>query len=723
VRLIHSASTGEESMKNKTYVQSISFAAMATFLAAPALAQDNTANSDGVADIIVTANKTGESSVQRTPIAISAFSGEALADAHIVSTKDLGQIVPSLSVSQFSTYAQIYIRGVGSNNSFSGSDPSVTVHSDGVYLARPFAQFMTFLDVERVEVLRGPQGTLYGRNSAGGTINIISRTPGNDLKARFAASGGNYGLVDLGGYVSGPIVADKVQASLAASYVHHDDYRHNIVASGNDVDNENSRAIRGQLRLTLADGITATTRADYALSKQRIPGFSVLQTTFDPVTNSILGNYDKVALDLPQFSRTRIWGVSQELEFELGSNTTLKSLTAYRDSDSTSQQDGDATDQALLTVNLGERAKQFSQEFNLVGTIGQLDYVLGLFYFDEKDRTNSFLGQPARDLRATYRPYTHTRAYAGYVQGTYHFTDTLSLVAGARYSEEKKDFTQSIDRRFVSTNVALPFITYDASRKFNSFTPKVGLNWAPTPAILAYASVTRGFKSGGFNFNSANAAQGFNPETLWSYEAGLKTRLLNNKLLANFSLFRYDYKDLQVNAFISPGVNDIVNAATARVKGAEVELTAKPVNGFDLTANFAYLDAAYRKYPAAPIGGAATIDASGKRLNNAPKFTMNVAAQYEHELRGDLSAYVRGEYSRRSQTYFTVVNSPLIGQDAYGLVNAAVGIKSGKSWTFELWGRNLTKREYVLNVYTSGPVPSGIPGAPRTYGARLNWNY
>lgn len=709
-------------MKTIFLASLLSTVAPILLIGGPARAQE-AADTGAIADIIVTANKTGASSVQRTPIAISAFSGDDLASAHIMNTKDLGQIVPSLAVSQFSTYAQIYIRGVGSNNSFNGSDPSVTVHADGVYLARPFAQFMNFLDVERVEVLRGPQGTLYGRNSAGGTINIISRAPSDDLKARMAASVGNYGLVDLGGYVSGPIVADKVQASIAASYVNHKAYRENVVASGNDVDDEDSRAIRGQLRLVLSDRIVATTRADYALSRQRIPGFSVLRTTYDPVTNAILGNHDKVALDYPQFSRTRVWGVSEDIEFELGDNITLKSLTAYRDSSSRSQQDGDATDQALLTVNLGERAKQFSQEFNLVGTAGAFDYVLGLFYFDEKTHTNSFLGQPARDLRATYQPYTHTKAYAGYAQGTYRFSETLSAVLGARYSEETKDFSQSIDRRFVSTNVALPFIGYEASRKFKSFTPKFGLNWTPTSTILAYASVTRGFKSGGFNFNSANATQGFDPETLWSYEAGLKTRLLNNHLLANFSAFRYDYKDLQVNAFISPGVTDIVNAASATVKGIELELTAKPVPGLDLTANFAYLDATYKDYPAAPVGGTATIDASGNRLNNAPKFTMNLAAQYEHRVGDHGSAYVRGEYSRRSQTYFTVINSPLIGQDAYGLVNGSIGYKADDHWTFELWGRNLTKREYVLNVYTSGPVPSGIPGAPRTYGARLSWTY
>lgn len=715
---------GEDFMKRFTRTCLLTTAAATLIAGAPAWAQEQPADDNGaIADIIVTANKTGASSVQRTPIAISAFSGDDLAGSHIVSTKDLGQIVPSLAVSQFSTYAQIYIRGVGSNNSFNGSDPSVTVHADGVYLARPFAQFMNFLDVERVEVLRGPQGTLYGRNSAGGTINIISRTPSNDLKARIAASVGNYGLVDVGGYVSGPIVTDKVQVSLAGSYVTHDPYRENIVASGNNVDDEDSRAMRGQIRLVLSDRIVATTRGDYALSKQRIPGFSVLRTPYNAVTNSILGDYDKVALDFPQSSRTRIWGVSEDIEFELNDSTTLKSVTAYRDSSSRSQQDGDATDQPLLTVNLGERAKQFSQELNLVGTTGSFDYVLGLFYFNEKTRTNSILGQPARDLRATFQPYTHTKAYAGYAQGTYRFSDSLSAVLGGRYSEETKDFTQSIDRRFVSTNVALPFITYAASRKFKSFTPKFGLNWTPTQAILAYASVTRGFKSGGFNFNSASAAQGFDPETLWSYEAGLKTRLLDNRLLANLSAFRYDYKDLQVNAFISPGVTDIVNAASATVKGVELELTAKPVPGLNLTANFAYLDATYKDYPAAPVGGTATIDASGNRLNNAPKFTMNFAAQYEHRISENGSAYVRGEYSRRSQTYFTVINSPVIGQDAYGLVNAAIGYKAGERWTFELWGRNLTKREYVLNVYTSGPVPSGIPGAPRTYGARLSWNY
>jgi len=675
-------------------------------------------------EVIVTANKSGAASVQRTPIAVTALSADALGAAHVSDVRDLGQLVPNLSVSRFSTYAQIYIRGVGSNNSFNGSDPSVTVHADGVYLARPFAQFSNFLDVQRVEVLRGPQGLLYGRNSVGGTINIISRKPTDDFAARASALVGNYSLVDLGGFVSGPLIPERLEASLAASYVNHDPYRKNIVASGNDVDDEDSRAVRGQLRAQLSDAIEATTRADYARSEQRLAGFSVLQAPFDAATNSILGNYHRVALNLPQTSNTRLWGISEDIEAKLSDSLTLKSLTAYRKSRAHSQQDGDATDQDLQQVRLGEDARQFSQEFNLIGRAEHLEYVVGLFYFDERTKTDSSITLPPQNARALFNPVTDTKAYAAYAQATYQLNDVLAIVAGGRYSHEKKDFTQLIDRRVLSTNAQGPITAYQASRTFSSFTPKIGINWTPTSDILVYVSATRGFKSGGFNFNSANATQGFDPETLWSYEAGVKSQFLDRRLQMNLTAFRYDYKNLQVNAFIRPGATDIVNAATARVNGAELEIVAKPVRGLDLTANFAVLDATYRRYPAAPIGGAATIDASGNRLNNAPKFTMNLAAQYTYPLAGGDSVYARGEYSRRSQSYFTVLNSPLIGQDAYDLVNASLGYtsKDGR-WTAEVWGRNLGDEEYVVNVYTNGPVPSGIPGAPKTYGVRLVWNY
>ena len=695
-------------------------------MAVPALAQTDAPAAapaqEGIGDIVVTANKVGTSTVQRTPIAISAFSADALENAHLNSVKDLTQVVPSLVVSQFSTYAQIYIRGVGSNNSFNGSDPSVAVHADGVYLARPFAQFSNFLDVERVEVLRGPQGTLYGRNSVGGTINIISRQPTDELASKASVSLGNFNSVDLGGYVSGPIVKDAVQASLAGSFLRHSPYRRNIVATGNDVDNEDSQSVRGQLRIKVAPDVSATTRADFALSRQDIPGFSVLQAPFDAVTNTILGDYRHVALNLPNTSLTRVWGVSEDIQAGIGRGITLKSLTAYRDSQSRSQQDGDATDLSLQEIRLGERAKQFTQEFNLIGRTRLVDYVLGLFYFDERVATDSSIALPGNNAVAFYNPYTRTKAFAGYAQGSLHLGSTLTLIAGGRYSRETKDFTQLITRRVIGTNALGPVTSYQASRTFSAFTPKIGLNWTPTKDILAYASVTRGFKSGGFNFNSAVATQGFNPEQLWSYEAGVKTQWLNHKLLLNLTGFRYDYTDLQVNAFITPGTTDIVNAATARVEGVELETTARPLRGLDLTSNFSLINGRYLRYPIAPISPTVTIDASGNRLNNAPRFTYNLAAQYNFPIGDGTALYVRGEFSHRSQTYFTFRNLPQVGQAPYGLVNASVGVSiAGTKLRAEVWGRNLADQQYVTNVYVNSPVPAGLPGAPRTFGVRLVW--
>src|ERR1700733_3007107 len=237
---------------------------------------DASASDVGLEEIVVTATKTGETQLQKTPLAISAFSADQLNNSVVNNVRDLVSLTPSLNVSQATASAQIYIRGIGSNNVFNGSDPDVTVQSDGVYIARAFSQFSDFIDVDRVEVLRGPQGTLYGRNAVGGTINIISRLPSDEFEAKALVAGGTYDQGQAQGYVSGPLVPDLLQGSLSANYLRHDGYVENVVPGQPDVGNANRGGVRGQLRFAPGEVLEATTRLDWSKTDENMDAYSHL---------------------------------------------------------------------------------------------------------------------------------------------------------------------------------------------------------------------------------------------------------------------------------------------------------------------------------------------------------------------------------------------------------------------------------------------------------------
>ena len=377
-----------------------SFALMsASLLAAPALAQTvpdtraaaaaapptasaasgDSANSLG--DIIVTATKTGATALQRVPIAISAFDGSELLRSKVDNVRGLLQLTPDVSVPQNSVFAQIYIRGVGSNNVFNGSDPSSTVQVDGVYYSRPYSQFSDFLDVDRVEVLRGPQGTLYGRNSIAGTINVISRRPTDETSVRGDILYGNYNAVQARGAVSGAIVPGLVDASFAVTYARHDPWRDNVVATGNDIENQNEYSMRAQVLVTPGAGIEATTRGDFSRDTSIPMGYAKILKPYDPVTDSILGDYSKIALDQQVRGTVKGSGVSEDIIVPLGGGMQLRSITALRWASVDTVNDTDSTDKNINLTLTGEKQHQLSQEFDFSGKTGPFTYVAGLYYF------------------------------------------------------------------------------------------------------------------------------------------------------------------------------------------------------------------------------------------------------------------------------------------------------------------------------------------------------
>ncbi|MDB5457448.1 MAG: TonB-dependent receptor [Caulobacter sp.] len=694
--------------------------------AGAALAQTAPADNGQLEEIVVTATKTGATALQKTAIAISAFSSNELERSRIATVKDLVQFTPNLAVAQNNVFAQIYIRGIGSNNVFNGSDPSSTVQVDGVYIARPFSQFGSFLDVERVEVLRGPQGTLYGRNSVGGTINVISRAPTDTLSAKAEVVGGNYGLFSEQAYVSGPIIADKLLFSLSESYSRHDPYRKNIVATGNDIDDQNQGSARAQLLWRVADGVTATTRADYASADFHPMGYAKLLKPLNAVTDTILGDYGKVALSGRGTGVMRNSGLAEDISIDLPNGMKLKSLTAARQNVTKTFTDTDSTNLNTTYSLTSERQRQFSEELNLSGRVGILDYVTGLYYFREKVSTYSVIQQLAAGTYTGIFPVSHVEAKAAYAQGTFHFSDRLTGTLGMRYSEEEKIFNGNVGAYRQATNlpVSKAPTVYVGVGRYHAFTPKFGLDYRFTDDIFGYVSATRGFKSGGFNQTSTTvfAQNGFAPEKLWAYEAGVKTTWLDRRLRLNLTAFHYDYKDLQVQNFITPGVTDISNAATAKVDGLEFEAVARPTRALTLNGNLALLDAKYDKYPGASGTGGVVIDASGNRLNAAPKLSGNLSAQYDWTLANSGVISLRGEGFWQAREYFVASNDPAQSQKGYGLVNASLAydLPDGRTQV-SLWGKNLLDEEYVTATATISPVVSGRPGEPRTIGVRLGW--
>jgi iron complex outermembrane receptor protein len=707
-------------------------------------------NSEQLEEIVVTATKSGVTQLQATPIAITAFTAAQLASRKIEDVRGLVEYTPGLQISDVNGYAQLYLRGVGSNNVFIGSDPSTTIHLDGVYLARPLSYFSDFLDIERVEVLRGPQGTLYGRNSVGGTLNIISRKPTDTLTGEVAASVGDYGEYSLKGYVSGPIPGTPLLASVSAVRLYHDGYFKNVSTSG-DIGNQDSYAFRGQLYAPIGDNFEATVRADYYNSDESTAGASkLLQRIGVPLDDSIRGDLHTVAANAPNSLKLENFGFALDMKYQVNDAISLKSLTSYRSLFSNDITDADAssTDTTRAIFDLGEH--QLSEEFDINADLGPLKLVAGAYYFHENDREPANVILPLFGLTHFQRPALQDESYAFFAQGEYHLTDQLSAIVGLRYTRETKDYALTDFWTFAGTpdpnvNILAPKLvgipgfsdpfTIAASKSAGAVTPKFGINYTPTEDLLAYISITRGFKSGGFDFGSTGPQQqstGFGPEFLWSYEVGVKSQWFQNRLRVNLDAFYYDYSDLQVTLYTPPVSAFTQNAATASVKGIEAEITGRPFPSVDVYANIAYLDAQYDDYPGAQIKAFGPFNASGKYLDDAPKWSFTLGGTYTYDTASIGSFSIGADYHFQTTSFFSPANDGVNGvsgyqakQGAFGLLNARIGWQSddGK-WNAAAIARNLTDRQYITTATDyGGPNLStliGRPGAPRTFVFQLS---
>ncbi len=697
----------------------------------PAYAQDSETKTT-LEDIIVTAQKR-ETNLQDTPIAITALSASDLSDRSALRIEDVASAIPNIYIDQRSLRSQaIAIRGLSADLNNPGLDQSVGIYIDGVYLGRATPGNASLFDLERIEVLRGPQGALYGKNTIAGAINYISKLPDSTLRGSLQAGYGNYGAWSARGVVSGPIAGDTVAGSVAVSVDQRDGLTKNLV-TGNRLDDLDSIAGRATLVFRPSDTVEIVLRGDISrdrafavasdISDNGVFAGSPLADA-DPFDRTVMQEFDSTV-------RRDVWGFSGDLNWDLGGGT-LTSISAYRGFKWRNLSDNDNTALFMLNSGIAEKQSQFSQELRYAGTTGALDFVVGGFYFHQSLDTVATsivgpdLGVYPDPVTGTVSGDVTTRSIALFGQGEYHFTDALSLSVGMRYTDERKSLVHSQ----VGDPFELLLATYPerkVKRSEDNFSPSVSLNFKASDDVLLYGSYARGFKSGGFNAFSITPTSNapFDPEYVDNYELGLKSTLWDGAGRLNIALFWMDYRDLQVNQLLLvSGVPryETSNAGRARSRGLEAEFAVQLAPGIELAANYAFLDAKFTDYKNATLAGD---DYTGNHLPGAPRQSGSISLQYDNPVSDDWNLFGRVEVVGRGRIFFAVDND--FDQGAISLLNMRVGLHTPDGpWGIYLWGRNLTDQTYATDHYASPIIPGQVGHVlanPRMYGVEVKFNF
>jgi iron complex outermembrane receptor protein len=754
----------------KKFLQTSAVIALLSYIP-QAFAQDEAASEAVDGDIVVTANRS-ESLVSKTPIAVSAISGDGLAEAGVTDARSLGDLVPNLRLTENGQEARISIRGVTSTDTTEKGDPSAAFLLDGIYIARPAGILGAFYDVERVEVLRGPQGTLYGRNTTAGVINVISARPKDTLAASFDGRYGNLNSLGLTGMFNLP-VADGLGLRAVVNYDRQDSNLIKGVPSAIPL-NPFRDAISGRLSFggRLGDNFDFVIRGDYSNMKGSITNAVPLNTFFtlrnigqDPLyVDSSSRNQRTLpfAETLPNQRDNTFWGVMGEFTYDFGP-VQLTYLASHRDTDLNDVRNarlfGGLNNPAFFTGDFKQDSHELRAAF---GSGNRLHGQVGLYYFNEKSNIEFNLGAPLAGFIAPGatgfafpQGPTINRSKAGFGQITYDVTPEFHLTAGIRYTEDFKsrdgatvvDFPTALAQAGAVTAGAVVAANCNAqfrcvlneniaARTFKRTTWKVGFDYDIADLGLVYGSVSTGYKAGGFNDGcitgsglgcGLNAGQLFyNPETLTAYEGGLKFKVLDNALRFNLAFFHYDYKNLQLSTAITVGnapQNLTQNAGSAKVDGVEFDATAflSPNDRFNFAVN--YTNARYSTFIPRLASGESR-NFAGLQLDQAPEFT--ASAGYEHTFpMANGGEFVAGVQSRLSSAYYMQDLGILAQyrQPSFTKTDLSLNYNApNKRWYIGAYAKNL-ENEITISFANSGIGSAAGIEEPRTYGARAGFKF
>jgi iron complex outermembrane receptor protein len=673
---------------------------------------------------LVTASKTGETDVQTTPIAVTVLSADDLTRMQDHTLEHIAGRAPGVSFSQNTGLGQLTIRGIGTNAVFAGSDPSSAVYVDGVYLARPGMVLADFLDLDRVEVLRGPQGTLYGRNSLGGAINLITRPPTDDVEASVRVGGGNQGTFRTEARVSGPISRGRLMGSAAVLRAVRTGQVNDLEHPDHPLGGEDVVGARGQLRAVFTARGELLVSADLTNSEPPPIYYSkilAVKPGFD--VDNPPGSYD-VRASYPAEGRTFQSGASARFTLDMTPSVRLTSLTAFRNLDFDVVVDGDASELDYDISRVHEIQHQISQEVTLASRTPRLSWVAGVFLFDESDLEPSSTVVPPFGVEFQLNPRVQANANAMFGQATVSLTPRVAATAGLRYTHERKEIDNSggLYTAAVPMTLLSDSYSYTDEIEHDAWTPKFGLEARARDNVFVYASATRGFKSGGFNATSNAPGRGYGPEWAWSYEGGLKTAVRGGRARVNVSAFYTDYTDLQVQTPVTTSVLDVSNAAAAAIHGVEVEATMIVRDSLQVGGHIAWLNARYDRYFAiGPEAGPLTIDVAGHRLNNAPEWSGRAWIDWTLNTGGASTLSLRADSTWKSTVFFTPFNDSIQRQGPMGLLDVSAEFSpTRRRWSLVAYVRNLTDQAYITGS-SSAPLPAigGRPGDPRQLGLQL----
>ncbi len=708
------------------------------------------ADSAALGDIVVTAQRR-EQNLQDIPVAVTAITADQLEARGVANVTDVVRVSPSLTITENTnaTGSSINLRGIGTFSFSIGIEPSVAIVVDDVALLQQAQAFSGLTDIARLEVLRGPQGTLFGKNAAAGVINIVTQGPTSTLTGSVGAVATTDDQYRVEGMISGPL-ADNVGFRLNAFYDDRDGYIRNL-NTGNKLNGERSYGVRGRLDLDPLSTLNVALTGSYSNTRSNglvrtfqsfNPGANIFGATVsDSVQGTDLGkdNY-LIRLDTEPLNISKQAMFTGRATLDLGS-ANLISITAYQDWRFRFVEDFDQLGTPTLSnpavatsprvpngsvATASFHARNFTQELRLVSSGNRrLDYLFALFYANG-DTDRDYARGP--NTATTWRAAATTETFAAFTQLTYDITDTTHVDAGLRFNHEQitGSFLNTTVGAATPANNSTCLTQCEGRSSDDEVTYKVALRQDLTNAIMLYGSYATGYKGQGFDistgFTPARAANPVRPETSNAYEIGLKSRILDNRVQLNVTGFWTDFKDFQAQAQVTLADGTIVpqlsNVGALRSRGFEAELSAKPTRLLRIDASAAYTDAKIRDFANAPcytgqtvaqgcarINNANVQDLSGDRLANAPKFKYNIAATQDVELPSlPFDAFLTAEFAHQSKVSFDLLGSPVSTQRAYGVVNGSIGIKGRDDADFRvaLFVNNLFDENYATSVQYAG---------------------
>jgi len=726
-------------------------------------------------EIIVTAQKKSES-LQDVPIAVTAFNAELLQEAGIIEVEEIALRTPNFTSTRFNIgEPQFYIRGVGSTSDSASGDPSVALFVDEVYVGRAAGGTTDLFDLESVEVLRGPQGTLYGRNAAGGAININTRKPSADPFAEASFTYGRFNLFQGKGVVNGPLGA-STNGKLSVNYRRVDGFVDalavegftgitNGVADGTVVDtgqthqDQESFNVRAQLAAEAGDADFLLS-LDYANETQTgngrvaLPG-GVTAATINIAQRGTTSVRQSFSNPDTTFQDNEVFGVSLRVDYELSDSLEFTSLSAYRENEYDFADDLAGLPPPTLIDNLNsvqQESDQFSQEFRLAfDNAGPITWLGGLYFFTEDvlrneqfditggpilqpDGTPINLASPVTNLALLTGPSSfiqdaNQQSYAAFGQVNWDINEALKLTVGGRISHDVKSVIQSADGDTFLNNITganqggiplfpgSPFGPVTGSDTFTEPTWRVALDWQVDDSKLLYLSYDRGYKSGGFVAQTQSAEQAQTPllsEIVDSFEFGAKTRWLDDRLQLNLAAFYSTYDDLQIFELIGLSLN--TSNADAEIFGVEIETSAAVTDNFEIGGTYSYLNSEFTSDAVGPVG---TTLVNGNNLIRAPENKFGVYGEYAVDLgAGELS--LRADYNWSDEFFYAPSNGENSIQPSFGVLNGRVAYDINDNYEISVWGKNLTDEEYTLSIIPFAGSGFAVFAPPTTYGVTLN---